>query len=79
MRTNVRNYQDSGRMRSSFHLNGFWFHVLWSSNGQVGKDQHGNWWYNILQPHDGGVSTAKEVDYYNEAARTFIQNKRRVA
>jgi hypothetical protein len=65
-------------MRSSFHVNTFWHHVKWSRDGRVGKDQHGNWWYNIHAPKDEAGNRPESVDYYNEEARAFI-NERRVA
>jgi len=43
--------------QSSFHINGFWFHVKWDAQGKVGKDQHGSIWYNQLNPRSemGGM------------------------
>ena len=37
--------------RTSFHRNGFWFHVKWNSAGTYGIDQHGGEWYDINNPH----------------------------
>lgn len=59
-------------MRSSFHINTIWHHVLWSKDGSVGKDQHGTWWFNIRSPRDEDGRRPLKVDYYNEAARHFL-------
>jgi hypothetical protein len=43
--------------QTSFHVNGFWFHVKWDAQGKVGKDQHGGIWYNMQNPRSemGGM------------------------
>lgn len=38
-------------MITSFHRNGFWFHVTWDEYGKRGLDQHGREWFNIKNPH----------------------------
>lgn len=42
---------------TSFHINGFWFHVKWDAQGKIGKDQHGDTWYNSQNPRSemGGM------------------------
>jgi hypothetical protein len=36
--------------RTSFHINGFWFHINWNYLGTMGIDQHGDTWYNKANP-----------------------------
>ena len=36
-------------MKTSHHINGFWFHINWESKDK-GRDQHGNIWFNKENP-----------------------------
>jgi hypothetical protein len=38
-------------MQTSFHIGGFWFYVQWSHKGEIGRDQHGNYWFNHRAPY----------------------------
>lgn len=66
-------------MRTSFHINTMWHHVNWGKDGRVGKDQHGQWWYNIASPRDEDGRRPIKIDWMDDEAKHFIENKRRAA
>jgi len=53
---------------TSFHINGFWMHVKWDAQGKIGKDQHGQIWYNKENPRSemGGLRPKVERSWRSQ-------------
>lgn len=53
--------------QSSFHVNGFWYHVNWNAEGTMGFDQHGWTWFNKSRPiSEGGLLSPKPEKKANQ-------------
>ncbi len=76
--------------KNSFHISGFWFHVTWDRQGNIGIDQHGDVWFNKANPRSesGGlvvkpstpkpkihVRSADLFMYEREASRAYYMNR----
>lgn len=63
---------DSAKIQTSFHLHAFWFHVTWNSDGTIGKDQHGDLWFDIQNPKSEARTRAIN-DFCNDQAKQLLQ------